>query len=173
MVEGSRGAFLASRLLFRLIMSSAVDVGPGYKPSSGWVYRRYPRVVEGVLARSVRLVDKVEIVSVDDYGFEARVASEEDLKVQYSVRVYVSPIDPMVEFECTCPYGERRFNPCKHVTASILALLNKYVEDLKISGDKLEEGFYRDPEERRLIEAIYEGLNKAAYIKARSSSKLA
>ena len=173
MAEGSSGALLASRLLFRLIMLSTVYVGPGYRPSSGWVYRRYPRVVEGVLARSVRLVDRVEVTSVDDYSFEARVLSEEDPGVQYVVRVYVSPIDPMVDFECTCPHGERRFNPCKHVTASILAFLNKHVKGLEISGDKLREGFYIDLEEKRLIETVYEGLNKAAYIKARGSSELA
>jgi len=111
----------------------------------------------GVLARALKLVDRVRLVRVSPEVVEAEVPGESDPSRTYVVRVYVEPLD----FECSCPHGEHRFNPCKHVIATVLRLVRDY---MTVAGRGAEVV---------IPVAIHEGLSKLAYLKARNYSRYA
>jgi len=149
-------AGFAVRLLLELHFASSLPVGGGYKPSSYRYARRGWREVEGVYSKGVRLSRSVRIVSVDFHDgvgeVEAIVPSESGGR-SYKVRVSL-PLD----FECTCPWGSTRFNPCKHVYATVLKVLGDVGVDV----------------EDWVVELlVYEGLNRVAYHKATVSKSIA
>jgi uncharacterized Zn finger protein len=133
-----------------------MPVGKNYKPSS-YLYshgRRGER--EGVFKKGLMLKDKVVIGKTtfdgDNWELVAEVPSETSPDTKYAVAIYV-PLD----FECSCPHGQHRFNPCKHVYAVVLKIL-------EISGADT-----RDP---IIWHYIHEGLNRLAYHKARTQRNL-
>ena len=141
--------------MFELINISTIPVGKDYKPTS-YLYARAGRG-EGVFKKGLRLKDKVAIKKIvfdgDNWELVADVPSESNSNTTYTVTIYM-PLD----FECSCPHGQHRFNPCKHVYAVVLKLL-------EISGADT-----RDPV---LWHYVYEGLNRLAYHKARTQRSLA
>ena len=134
---------------------------PEFRPVSSWYAKRYPREKEGVLAKAVRLASKVRVVRRAYEVVEAEVPSESEPGRVYRVKVYLYPA---FDFECTCPHSQYRFNPCKHVLATVLALLAE-----PIAGDP--EGFYAETLiGRSLASAVHRALCVHAYLKARSLS---
>jgi hypothetical protein len=144
----------STRLLFELVNVSAIPVGKDYRPSS-YLYARTGKG-EGVFKKGLMLKDKVMIRKMvfdgDNWELVANVPSESDPNTTYTVTIY-TPLD----FECSCPHGQYRFNPCKHVYAVVLKLL-------EISG--------ADTRDRILWHYIYEGLNRLAYRKAKTQRNL-
>jgi hypothetical protein len=139
-----------TRLMFELVNISTMPVGKGYRPSS-YLYSRRGET-EGVFKKGLGLKDKVAIKKMtfdgDNWELVAEVQSETSPETKYTVVIFM-PLD----FECSCPHGQHRFNPCKHVYATVLKIL-------EISGADI-----RDP---ILWHYIYEGLNRLAYHKART-----
>ena len=88
----------------------------------------------------------------DNWELVADVPSESDPNVTYTVTIYM-PLD----FDCSCPHGQHRFNPCKHVYAVVLKIL-------EVSGANTEDPI--------LWHYIYEGLNRLAYHKAKTQRSL-
>jgi hypothetical protein len=147
---------------FGLILASQMagaiftPVGGDYRPSS-YLYvkrRNWGRIKEekGVFGKALELKDKVRIVEVaiEIMGGEltARVPSETALGKYYTVKLSV-PAD----FECDCPWGQHRYNPCKHVFATVLRVL----EEAGVAADH---------------NLVYEGLNRLAYRKAKLDREL-
>jgi len=155
--EGDLRAF-AVKLLHELYLALNLPVDyREYKPSSYlYVRRRGWREEEGVFRKGEKLSKDVKIARVDFHEgvgeVEAEVPSEGGGQ-KYKVKVYL-PLD----FECTCPWGATRFNPCKHVFAAVLKIL----EDMR--------GFVDIITFRTLV---YEGLNRVAYHKAQASRSIA
>jgi hypothetical protein len=148
---------VAYKVLVQTLELARLPAGPGYKPPSRWYARMYPEEKPGVLAKAVKLVDRVRLVRITPEVVEAEVPSESDPGRVYRVRVYVDPLD----FECECPHGEHRFNPCKHVLAVVLRLVRDY---MTVAGRGAEV----------VIPAlVHEGLSKLAYYKARNYSRYA
>ncbi|MEM1685469.1 MAG: SWIM zinc finger family protein [Acidilobaceae archaeon] len=146
---------LAIRVIFTLAEIAGIEVGRDYKPTS-YLYSYYKkRDNEGVFLKGLKLKDKVKIVKVTVDGeyseIIARVPSENSTK-EYRVKI-ILPLD----FECTCPYQQHHFNPCKHVYATMLKIL-------ELNGAPIEDW--------RLQQLVYEGLNKYAYIKAKNLQAL-
>jgi hypothetical protein len=139
------------RLLYELINISTMPVGKNYKPSS----YLYAGRGEGVFKKGLKLMDKVAVKKIvfdgDNWELEAEVQSETSPDTKYTVTIFM-PLD----FECSCPHGQHRFNPCKHVYATVLRIL-------EISGANI-----RDP---ILWHYIHEGLNRLAYHKARTQRR--
>jgi len=133
------------------------EIEGGYKPPSKWVVYRGWREENGVLAKASRLVSEVRIARLTSTVVEAVVPSESEPGKTYAVKVYVSPLD----FECSCPHGELRFNPCKHVIAVVLKLIYDALNAAGLNDESLR---------LRVADVVYEGLSKLAYIKARTSS---
>jgi len=134
---------------------------PGFRPASSWYARRYPREEPGVLAKALRLVDRVRVVRVADGVVEAEVPSESDPGKTYRVRVCATP--RFFDFECGCPHGERRFNPCKHVIAVVLRILAD-------SSPMLEDLSFDSIFGRRVATLVHYALCVHAYLKARQLS---
>ncbi|MEM0285021.1 MAG: SWIM zinc finger family protein [Sulfolobales archaeon] len=153
------GVMNAFRVLTQAFELAQLSVGPDYRPPSKW--RRYSRgrEEEGVLSRAVRLAWRVRLVRVSPEVVEAEVPSERNPGATYRVRVYVNPLD----FECSCPNGEHRFNPSKHVIAAVLKLVWDY---MSYTGEAPEE-----LARLAIAGAVHEGLSKLAYLKARALSK--
>jgi len=147
---------IAFKVLVQALELAEAPVGSGYRPPSRW-YRRRGWVEDGVLAKALKLVDRVRLVRVSPEVVEAEVPSESDPSGTYVVRIYVEPLD----FECSCPHGEHRFNPCKHVIAAVLRLVGDY---MTVAGRGAEVV---------IPAAIHEGLSKLAYLKARNYSRYA
>ncbi len=145
----------STRLLFELVNISTIPVGKNYKPST-YLYKRRGEE-EGVFKKGLKLKDKVIIKRMafdgDNWELVAEVPSESSHGARYTVTIYV-PLD----FECSCPHGQHRFNPCKHVYATVLRVL-------EISGADVRDVI--------LWHYIYEGLNRLAYHKARTQRNLA
>jgi uncharacterized Zn finger protein len=144
--------------MFELVNVSSMPVGKGYRPSSYLYSRRYGRGEgEGVFRKGLKLKDEVVVKRIvfdgNNWELIAEVPSESSPGTRYTVTVFV-PLD----FECTCPHGQHRFNPCKHVYATVLKVL-------EISG--------ADAEDPVIWHYVYEGLNRLAYHKARTHRKLA
>jgi hypothetical protein len=144
------------RLMFEVINISTTPVGRDYKPSS-FLYSRSRRgEEEGVFKKGLRLKDKVTIKRMafdgDNWELVVEVPSESS-DAKYTVTIYM-PLD----FECSCPHGQHRFNPCKHVYATVSKLL-------EISGADIKDPI--------LWHYIYEGLNKLAYHKAKTHRQFA
>jgi hypothetical protein len=149
--EGLEG--FALRLILELYKASFLPIGEGYKPSTFYYARRgWRREDVGVYRRGLELRGGVRInrVYLDDGAgeVEADVLSESG-EIWYKVKLII-PLD----FECNCPWSSRRFNPCKHVYATTLRVL----ED---AGINIEDGI--------LELLVYEGLNRVAYHKARTA----
>jgi len=145
-----------ARLMFELVNATTMPVGKNYRPST-YLYAKAKRGEgEGVFRKGLRLKDSVIVKRIsfdgDNWELVAEVPSESAPSTRYTVAIYM-PLD----FECSCPHGQHRFNPCKHVHAAVLKLL-------EISGADT-----RDPV---LWHYIYEGLNKLAYHKARTQRNL-
>jgi uncharacterized Zn finger protein len=136
-----------------VVNASQLPTDRNYKPTS-YLYVKGER--KGVFAKGLELKDKVAVRRMsfdgDNWEVEALVPSESSPDTAYTVTIYL-PLD----FECTCPWGQNRFNPCKHVHATVLKLL-------EIAGADI-----RDPLIRHLV---YEGLNRLAYHKARTQRNL-
>jgi hypothetical protein len=138
-------------LASQMIGTTFVPVGEGYKPSSYLYVRRRvwgkEREEKGVFGKALELKDRVRIVAVTlgTLGGElvARVPSESRPGEHYTVKLMV-PVD----FECSCPWGQHRYNPCKHVFAVVL----KVLEEVGVAAD---------------YHLVYESLNRLAYRKAR------
>lgn len=131
-----------------------IPKGSGFKPVSSWragFYREKP----GVLAKAVNLVGKVRITRVSDGVVEAVVPSEGEPGRYYRVKIYTDPLD----FECECPHGKHRFNPCKHVIAVVLAV----IASLSPLGSEL----YETPRGVAIASAVHMALCVHAYLKAR------
>jgi hypothetical protein len=144
-------------LLLRWIAALVqVRPGPGFKPVSSWYARRYPEEKPGVLAKAVALIKDVRVVRVSDVAVEAEVPSETNPSKTYRVKVYLYPLD----FECTCPYSEHHYNPCKHVLAVVLRLIAE-----PITRD-FESFYYRTLTGRQLASAAHYALCVHAYLKA-------
>jgi hypothetical protein len=143
-------------LASQMIGATFMPVGEGYKPTSYLYVRRRrwgrEREEKGVFGKALDLKDKVWIVSVSlgILGGElvARVPSESAPGEYYTVRIAV-PID----FECDCPWGQHRYNPCKHVFATAL----KVLEEAGVAADH---------------NLVYESLNRLAYRKAKLDREL-
>ena len=139
--------------MFEVVSATSLPTGKGYKPTSYYKAGKG----EGVFAKALKLKDRVVIrkLSFDGNNWEvvAAVQSESDPNTTYNVNLYL-PLD----FECDCPHGQHRFNPCKHVFATVLKVL-------EIAGADI-----RDPIIRQYV---YDGLNKLAYHKARMQRNLA
>jgi hypothetical protein len=153
-LEGLEG--FALRLILELYRASGLPVGEGYKPSTFYYARRgWRREDVGVYRRGLELRGGVRInrVYLDNGAgeVEADVLSESGER-WYKVKLII-PLD----FECNCPWSSRRFNPCKHVYATTLRVL----ED---AGINIEDGM--------LELLVYEGLNRVAYHKARTASAM-
>jgi hypothetical protein len=137
----------STRLVFELVNISTMPVGKGYKPSSFL----YAKRGEGVFRKGLRLKDKVTIKKLtfdgDNWELVAEVPSESS-DAKYTVAIYV-PLD----FDCSCPHGQYRFNPCKHVYAVVLKILEISRADI---SDPIIQHY------------IYEGLNRLAYHKAKT-----
>jgi hypothetical protein len=145
-----------TRLMMEIINASQLPVDRGYRPTS-YLYGRGRRggEKEGVFAKGLKMKDKVVVKKMlfdgDNWEVEARVQSESSPDTTYTVLVYL-PLD----FECTCPWSQHHFSPCKHVYATILRLLEIAGADVK------------DPIVRHYV---YEGLNRLAYHKARTQRR--
>jgi hypothetical protein len=153
-LEGLEG--FALRLILELYKASFLPIGEGYKPSTFYYARRgWRREDVDVYRRGLELRGGVRIneVYLDDGAgeVEADVLSESG-EIWYKVKLII-PLD----FECNCPWSSRRFNPCKHVYATTLRVL----ED---AGINIEDGI--------LELLVYEGLNRVAYHKARTASAM-
>lgn len=142
-------------------LASVQVTDPGFKPASGWHAKRYPREEPGVLAKAVRLVEKVRVVRETGDMVEAEVPSESKPSKTYRVRVYATP--RFFDYECSCPHGEHRFNPCKHVIATILKILAD-------SSPMLEDLGFDTLLGRRIAVLVHYALNVHAYLKARQLS---
>ena len=145
-----------AKLMFELVNASTMPVGKNYKPTS-YLYSRGRRgESEGVFKKGLMMKDKVVIKKMafdgDNWELVAEVPSETSPDTKYTVTIFM-PLD----FECTCPHGQYRFNPCKHAYAVMLKLL-------EISGADV-----KDPV---LWHYIYEGLNRLAHHKARTQRNL-
>jgi len=151
------GPIIAFKVLVQVLELAEAPTGPRYRPPSRWYRRRGWVEEDGVLARALKLVSRVRLVRVSPEVVEAEVPSESDPSRTYVVRVFVDPLD----FECSCPHGEYRFNPCKHVIATVLRLVRDY---MTIAGKGAEVV---------IPVAIHEGLSKLAYYKARNYSRYA
>lgn len=57
----------------------------------------------------------------------------------YQVRVLLGKNDNIITEECTCPYFEDNFEPCKHIAAVLL----KYIDEDKLST--IGNGYTKDP----------------------------
>jgi hypothetical protein len=140
----------AARLVMEVVDVSHLPVSKDYKTTSFLYNKRGER--EGVFAKGLKLKDKVEVRRMvfdgDNWEVEAKVQSESDPNIMYTVRIYL-PLD----FECTCPWGTYRFRPCKHVYATVIKLL-------EIAG--------ADTSDPILRHYVYEGLNRLAYHKAKT-----
>lgn len=146
------GLTLASQMIGAVF----APVGGDYKPSS-YLYaqrRSWGRIKEekGVFGKALELKDRVVIVSASAgiLGGEvtARVPSESRPGEHYTVRLSV-PAD----FECDCPWGQHRYNPCKHVFATALRVLEE-------AGAAVDRNL------------VYESLNRLAYQKAKLGREL-
>jgi len=91
---------IAFKVLVQALELAEAPVGSGYRPPSRWYRRRGLVEEDGVLARALKLVDRVRLVRVSPEVVEAEVPSESDPSRTYVVRVYVEPLD----FECSCPH---------------------------------------------------------------------
>jgi hypothetical protein len=146
------GLILASQMIGTAFM----PVGKDYKPSSYLYVRRRSwgreREEKGVFGKALDLKDSVRIVSVSVgiLGGElaAVVPSESRPGEHYTVKLAV-PID----FECSCPWGQHRYNPCKHVFAAAL----KVLEEAGVAADR---------------NLVYDSLNRLAYRKAKLDREL-
>jgi hypothetical protein len=146
------GLILASQMIGTVFM----PVGKDFKPTSYLYARRksWGRIKEekGVFGKALDLKDRVRIVKVtmEFVGGElvARVPSESKPGEYYTVKLAI-PID----FECSCPWGQHRYNPCKHVFATAL----KVLEEAGVAAD---------------YNLVYESLNKLAYSKAKLDREL-
>jgi hypothetical protein len=143
----------SARLIMEAVNASNLPTDKNYKPTS-YLYAKNER--KGVFAKGSELKGNVVVKKIvfdgDNWEVEALVPSESSPNTAYTVTIYL-PLD----FECTCPHGQHRFNPCKHVFAAVLKLL-------EIAGADA-----RDPIIRHYI---YEGLNKLAYHKAKTQRYL-
>jgi len=142
-------------------LASARVTDPEFKPVSSWYARRYPREEPGVLAKTVGLVGRVRLVRTTAEMVEAEVPSETDPSKTYRVRIYATP--RFFDFECDCPHGEHRFNPCKHVIAVVLRILadsSPMLEDLGLDSIL----------GRRVATLVHYALCVHAYLKARQFS---
>jgi hypothetical protein len=146
------GLILASQMISVIF----APVGKDYRPSS-YLYatrRSWGRIKEekGVFGKALELKDRVRIVgvSVEVMGGEltARVPSESKPGEYYIVKLAI-PID----FECSCPWGQHRYNPCKHVFATALRVL----EEAGVTAD---------------YNLVYDSLNRLAYRKAKLDREL-
>ena len=142
-------------LIIELQRATTLPVGGRYKPSTFYVRRGWRREDAGVYRRGLEFKSNVRILRIsmsDSVGeVEAEVPSESGGGL-YKVKLTI-PLD----FECNCPWGSHRFNPCKHVYATVLRVLEEAGVDV---GDGILE----------LI--VYEGLNRIAYHKARIATSL-
>ncbi len=143
-------------LILELYRASGLPVGNEYKPSSFYYTRRgWREEGAGVYRKGLELRGNVRIHMInmeDGVGeVEAEVLSESGTR-WYKVKLII-PLD----FECTCPWGSYRFNPCKHVFATTLRVL----ED---AGINIRDGI--------LEFIIYEGLNRIAYHRAKTAISL-
>jgi len=143
-------------LILELQRAAILPVGEGYRPSTFYLRRGWRREEVGVYRRGLELKGSVRILRTSIDGgvgeVEAEVPSESGMK-WYKVKLTV-PLD----FECNCPWGSHRFNPCKHVYATALKVLEE-------AGVDVRDG---------IIEFIvYEGLNRIAYHKARIATSIA
>ncbi len=142
-------------LILELYRASNLPVGGDYKPTSFYYTRRGWREEDGVYKRGLKLKGNVRIqaINIDDGvgEVEAEVLSENGVR-RYRVKVTI-PLD----FECTCPWGFHRFNPCKHVYATVLRVIEDAGVDI---GDGVLEFI------------VYEGLNRLAYHKARVATSI-
>ncbi len=142
----------STRLMFEIVNVANLPVGKDYKPTT-YLYNRYNRrgEREGVFGKALKIKDKVTIKKIvfdgDNWEVEAEVQSESDPNTIYTIKLYL-PLD----FECNCPWGQHRFNPCKHVFASVLRVL-------EIAG--------ADTADPILRHFVYDGLNKLAYNKVK------
>jgi uncharacterized Zn finger protein len=143
-------------LMFELVNVASLPVGKDYRPSTFLYTKRGER--EGVFAKALRILKENKAIvkkltfDGDNWEVEAIVSSDSSNQ-EYTVRIYV-PLD----FECSCPHGQHRFNPCKHVFAVTLKLLEIAGADV---GDPILKHY------------IYEGLNRLAYHKAKTQHRLA
>jgi uncharacterized Zn finger protein len=143
-----------ARLVMEVINASHLPANENYKPTSYLYDKKGER--KGVFAKGLALKDKVIVKKIsfdgDNWEVEALVPSESSPNTAYTVTIYL-PLD----FECTCPHGQHRFNPCKHAYATIIKLL-------EIAGADI-----RDPILRHYA---YEGLNRLAHHKAQMHRNL-
>lgn len=144
---------VALRLILELSEISGHPVGDDFKPTS---YLHKPGRLgdrEGVFAKGLRLKDSVRFESIhveDGYVEVVAIVPSESGGREYRVKLTI-PLD----FECTCPYQLYHFNPCKHVYAVTLKLLEQEGVDI---GDW------------RVMYLTYVGLNKLAYLKAKTAT---
>jgi hypothetical protein len=144
----------AARLLMEVVNAANLPVDKSYRPVS-FLYNRRGEG-KGVFAKALNIKNTVVVKKLtfdgDNWEAEATVRSESDPDTVYTVKIYL-PLD----FECDCLWGQHRFNPCKHVFATVLQLFEAAGADVN------------DPIIRHYI---YEGLNRLAYHKAKTHRHL-
>lgn len=159
-IRDQRNKFLDNLMEWIARLASQTIEDPSYKPSSYWLAKSYPREEPGVLAKAINLIDRVRIVERGLGYVEAIVPSESKEGENYKVKIEASPLT--FDYSCTCPHGEHRFNPCKHVVASVLRIV---ADGYRIKNPK--DFFTKNIDGRTVAVAIHTALNNHAYIKSR------
>jgi len=84
------------------------------------------------------------------------------------VKIILHPNELLIDFSCTCPWGEFRARPCKHVMATVLYPLRNI---FKLDESKIVKRdnyiIYSDSKIGLILTSIHEALNKSAYLRVK------
>ncbi len=155
-------------LAFNLITASLqlvqVETDENYSETSAWYRISRGKIKEGLIPKAIRLLDKIRIISLNFNFIAAEVPSESSNSV-YSVKINLSPF---LDFSCTCPWGEYRARPCKHVLAVAFYPL-RFLYDIKEERIVTRETTisYSDYEVYQILTIVHRALNKAAFLRVR------
>jgi hypothetical protein len=140
---------------------------PKYCETTAWYSYRRGRLQEGIIPKAIRLLDCVQLLEVTPLSAVAKVPSESSDKT-YDVKVILRPDEPLIDFSCTCAWGEFRARPCKHVVATVFYPL-KDILDVDESKVVRRDDYivYSDWKTGLILTRVHEALNKSAYLRVK------
>lgn len=155
-------------LIFVALQLAQMNIDdPNYCETTAWYTPNGKKAREGLIPKAIRLSKSVKIKDKTEYSIIAKVPSETADK-EYDVKIILNLDNPLIIFYCTCPWGEFRARPCKHVLAVIFKAISEVIE---IDENKIiyDEGFisYADEQVYQLLTAIHNALNKSAYLRVK------
>ena len=140
---------------------------PKYCETVAWYAYRRGRLQEGIIPKAIRLLDEVKVLEATPLSLFAEVPSESTNET-YEIKVLLNPDKPLIDFSCTCAWGEFRARPCKHVVATVLYPL-KDILDVDESKVVRRDDYivYSDWKTGLILTRVHEALNKSAYLRVK------